>query len=924
MKCPRCQHEAAAGTPVCPRCGSALPDDSPLSLGQQPTFGREPAPPSVGDLPTLRAARRWKVGDKLSRRYRVLGELGQGGMGIVYRCLDEVGGIEIALKALPPELSHNSGEMEEVRENFRLVERLYHPHVAAVKTLEQDAGSGNFYLILELAEGVDLRRWRKQRGGRVPLAEALPVLRQVAAALDFAHSRKIIHRDIKPGNIMVSADGTVKVLDFGLAAQIQSSLSRVSQVHFSTSGTGPYMAPEQWRGQRQDGAADQYALAVVAYELLAGHLPFEVQEAAILREAVLQDTAAPVAGLAGGAAAALARGLAKGAAERFGSCAEFVEALEKPEIRNPKSEENPKSEIRNPQAKLRWGLAAVGLLLLLLAGGWYFGVRLPEQKRQADLARLEAEARAANDAKEKARLTAEAEQLRTAREKQQAADKLKAEAAQRERDRLANAKGGLLVKTAPSGATVTLGGEDVQPSPATFKGVKIGKYPLRVSLDRYEPLSREVEIKENEFDDLGTLTLTRSTGSLKLTSEPAGADYELTGADTAKKTGQTPADLTSLPTGDYRYSVKRGDWEQTGTVTVRGQETAAAQVEFAYGSVSLSSEPSGATVAAGGKELGRTPLALKDLRPGAVSYRMSLDGFKAADVSGSLVAREALKLAATLEKVPYLTLDQPWENSLGMKFVPVAGTKVLFGVWDVRVKDFAVFAGDSAGNGGWDYRKGAEPYVLKSGEWKQRGWDYGWNNPGFAQTGEHPVVCVSWEDATNFCAWLTRKERAEGKLSGSQSYRLPKDWEWSVAVGLNEAQAGTPKEKDGKIEGVYPWGTTWPPPVWAGNYAGSEAKDADWPSSWATIEGYQDGYARTSPVGNFQPNRFGLYDLGGNVWQWCEDFYDGQNGSRVLRGASWGDGDPRGVLASSRDYNTPGTRIYNVGFRVVLVGGASR
>ena len=82
----------------------------------------------------------------------------------------------------------------------------------------------------------------------------LPILRQVGEALDFAHSQKIMHRDIKPGNVIMRADGVAKVLDFGLAAQIQTSLSRVSQIHYATSGTGPYMAPEQWQGKFQDGA----------------------------------------------------------------------------------------------------------------------------------------------------------------------------------------------------------------------------------------------------------------------------------------------------------------------------------------------------------------------------------------------------------------------------------------------------------------------------------------------------------------------------------------------------------------------------------------------------------------------------------------------------------------------------------------------
>jgi len=130
MNCPQCQSPGALGDLVCSVCGAELPPDAPLSLGNQPTVDRAAEVPSVGDLPTSREGwtRRFNVGEQLMGRYRVLSELGQGGMGVVYRCLDEVGGIEVALKALPPELSHNSGEMEEVRENFQLICKLAHPH----------------------------------------------------------------------------------------------------------------------------------------------------------------------------------------------------------------------------------------------------------------------------------------------------------------------------------------------------------------------------------------------------------------------------------------------------------------------------------------------------------------------------------------------------------------------------------------------------------------------------------------------------------------------------------------------------------------------------------------------------------------------------------------------------------------------------
>ena len=272
---------------------------------------------------------RFAIGELIMNRYKVLSELGQGGMGVVYRCLDETAGIEVALKALPPELSHNTIEMEDIKENFQLVAKLVHQNITICKNLERDNSNGNYYLIMECVEGEDLRRWirRKRKEGELKLDDVLPIIKQVADALDYAHSEKIIHRDIKPGNIMITSRGKVKVLAFGLAAQIHASMTRVSMAYHGTSGTGPYMAPEQWRGRAQGAPADQYALAVMTYEMLAGHLPFESTDAAVLREVVLNETPEEIADLSKTAQDAIKRAMSKDPAERFQSCAGFVNAL---------------------------------------------------------------------------------------------------------------------------------------------------------------------------------------------------------------------------------------------------------------------------------------------------------------------------------------------------------------------------------------------------------------------------------------------------------------------------------------------------------------------------------------------------------------------------------------------------------------------
>ncbi len=257
-----------------------------------------------------------------------------------------------------------------------------------------------------------------------------------------------------------------------------------------------------------------------------------------------------------------------------------------------------------------------------------------------------------------------------------------------------------------------------------------------------------------------------------------------------------------------------------------------------------------------------------------------------------------------------------------MEFVPVEGLDgVLFSKYETRVKDFRAFVEDKAFNGGYSYRDGNAPFVVvKDGELVSN-WDYGWSNPGFEQTGDHPVTCVSWEDAKAFCEWLTRKERQERKIGLEEEYRLPTDWEWSMAVGLREGREGSPESKDEKIKDVYPWDGgrgKLPPPRGAGNYAGEEVRDKDWPSGLMIIEDYNDGYPRTSPVGSFAANANGIYDLGGNVWEWCEDRYSYGSYGRVLRGGSWNGIDPGALLSSRRGYTSPDDRYGYGGFRVVL------
>lgn len=231
---------------------------------------------------------------------------------------------------------------------------------------------------------------------------------------------------------------------------------------------------------------------------------------------------------------------------------------------------------------------------------------------------------------------------------------------------------------------------------------------------------------------------------------------------------------------------------------------------------------------------------------------------------------------------PSATKATPFVNSLGMPFVPVPKFETLFCIWPTRVSDYSVLV-------------------------EEKGLPLPSQSPSSA--ADHPVVNVTWKEACGFCEWLTERERVAGRIPEELVYRLPTDLEWSAAVGLPPEEGSRPDQRSGQLDG-FPWGTQWPPPKNAGNYS---------------QELGVDGFEFTSPVGSFPANELGIYDLGGNVWEWCLDYFDRSNECRVLRGASWFNGFADRLKSSFRnDLGYPESRFTSFGFRVVLGRPTSR
>jgi formylglycine-generating enzyme required for sulfatase activity len=279
--------------------------------------------------------------------------------------------------------------------------------------------------------------------------------------------------------------------------------------------------------------------------------------------------------------------------------------------------------------------------------------------------------------------------------------------------------------------------------------------------------------------------------------------------------------------------------------------------------------------------------------------------------AGTLPQARSARLARSRNGSPPASAD------LGLPLLALPRTRVRLARWPVRVRDFARFVAETG------YRVG--PGMLTLGpediDWCDRG--ASWRAPGFAQTGDHPVVGVSHGDAAAFCRWLTRRERAAGRIGRRDRYRLPTDREWSQAVGLAREPGISPEARLRRSDRRYPWGPDWPPPPNFGNYAGEESRVGT-PAWWGVAPGgYRDPYPRTSPVGSFPANPLGFQDLSGNVWEWCADRYAPGGLARVTRGGSWGSDRPAYLQSANRTPRFPETRTDELGFRIALEPGGA-
>ncbi|PYS81033.1 MAG: hypothetical protein DMF70_09885, partial [Acidobacteria bacterium] len=268
MNCPSCHKEIAGDASSCPSCGYSFEDATQrLEPGETPSGKpRQKVSRSYTSLDSIDDAR-FVPGTMLAERYRIVGLLGRGGMGEVYRADDLKLGQPVALKFLPEHLLSDGAALARFHREVRVARQVSHRNVCRVYDIGEI--DGRHFLSMEFIKGEELSSLLR-RIGRLPGAKAIQIARQICAGLAAAHDVGVLHRDLKPSNVMIDEHGNARILDFGLAGLVEEFGHDEMRA-----GTPAYMSPEQIEGQEQTVKSDVYSLGLVLYELFTGQRAFE-------------------------------------------------------------------------------------------------------------------------------------------------------------------------------------------------------------------------------------------------------------------------------------------------------------------------------------------------------------------------------------------------------------------------------------------------------------------------------------------------------------------------------------------------------------------------------------------------------------------------------------------------------------------------
>jgi formylglycine-generating enzyme len=775
------------------------------------------------------------------------------------------------------------------------------------------------FAVIEAVDGLDLNHFRLSLENRtVPISQLKGWLEGVSVALDRAHKEKQLHGRLTPESLFLNRGGEIRILHHGWIAFF-SDLEQRAEGGLNSLLPMVYSSPQVLDGRAARATDDVYSFAATLYELITSQPPFvsgdlahqvrNVEPDSIRQR--LEDLGENPDRVPQGLDVAISKCLEKDPSKRFQNVGTFWEtawkehSVEQTAESEPQGSAIPASQLegRRPRDSVsagassvdsavqyvsprkkeeisapyyppppmtsdkRFGVVFTVIVVLAIVVIGYFMDQYRDSLVDKDSFDTEGELLSNT-------IPSISTNLSTYDEFTALLE-------------VPKDVGWLSVRSEPveAIAELWLNSKEIpieQVTPTVFSNLPPGEVELRIVASGFSETNIITSIVVGETNRVSA-RLQTDMGDVSLISDPDGVGYLLSRGGKEIRSGQCP-DEFRVKVGLYQLEYFVGERRKTTYLRVGSKQLNEASIEFEAGSLTVESNPEEAEVYFGGLLVGITPMIATNLPPG--EHRVIIKAARHRSMIVMATVKQDIEtfVSKELEPLPFPEAQEDWVNSLG--FVPVGSDQVLLGVHEVTRKEFGAFVKN----------KGDAFSVSNS-------WEPLEESVSSFDAETLPVVNISWQEADAFCRWLTEWEQNKGLLRPQQQYRIPTKIEWDLAV--------SPSSDSSIAADYFPWGNR-PGTRRVGNYGAVRFTEGE---SEVVLS---DPFPSLAPVGEFSSNRFGLFDLGGNVREWCLVSGPSNSDQRIARGGSWKDVERSRILSEFSESIPADSRHDDLGFRVVL------
>lgn len=880
----------------------------------------------------------------IAKRYLTKFEIRKDSMSKVHMAFDRERDLNVSLMSIPSEIVKNPDLLADLKLDLSAAAKLSHNNIAQLYSI--DTWNKIVFSVMEYVPGHTLAAHLEEKGGKLGLDESIPLLRQIASGLDYCHTlvTPLSHLGLKPQNILLTEENLVKIADFGLAHILSSPAAKLPGREEPE--TLAYRAPEQLSGNKTGPWTDIYSLAAIAYEMLSGNPPFQGED---LRSQIASQTIKKIDGMPDHINDALLLALSKEPSNRPKKAGDLIAMIsgEKPVSRSGKKQP---SQTGKKKSVLLPGIIGVIILFVLAGLGFYLSRENTIRREQAT--------DAAKPAKRIIipKMFLEKKKIKPPPEEKQediTMPILPEKPSEIKEETISTGKAS--INSIPEGASVLLNGIDKGVTPVVLNDIEEGEYDITIQKEGFEPYTEKIMISSAKTGEV-TATLQPFNGALQITSEPTGAEVYIDSV----KAGITPFRSNQAAKGEHLIRIDSQGyepWKQNVKIVAGENIEIKAELTPSRGVLQVNSQPSDADVFISGKNLGKTPLTLKEIQSGEIAVEVRkkcyADNSRKVTIKSGILSRIDFPLKpdcgtimvksdpedakwymddafagntpGTLENIPAgkhiikVTKEQYLEWTTTCTIIPGKAQSIKAQLKPVLPDPGATWKEPTTGmefvwvqNGcfnmgslpdelGREDDEGPVHKVCLDGFWigkyevTQGQWKtvMGRNPSFFNRKERYPADSVSINDVQLFIQTL-------GSMSkGKFSFRLPSEAEWEYAC-----------KSGGQAE----------------RFAGGDRS--------SSVAWFKNNSNRTThSVGEKSPNNIDLFDMSGNLSEWVEDTYSADaykfhseknpihvksSPNRVIRGGNWSQ-DEKNCRSAERDFAPAEERTKTIGFRLVKI-----